>query len=88
MATANATQNVDVTTGTREADAVIEENLAKAAGVLQTLLLAHGVEKHLSNAIWTAADLVIEAQAAFLGDIARFRKGPEIVTLSAAGVGA
>jgi len=88
MATANATQNVDVTNETREADTVIEENLAKAVGVLQTLLLARGVEKHIANAAWTACDLVIEAQAAFLGDIARFRKGPEIVTVSAGGVGA
>ena len=88
MATANATQTVDENTETREADTVIEENLAKAVGVLQTLLLAHGVEKHVGNAVWAACDLVIEAQAAFLGDIARFRKGQEIVTVSAGGVGA
>lgn len=88
MATANATQNVDVTTGTRDADTVLEENLAKAVGVLQTLLLSHGLDKHVGNAIWAAADLVMEAQAAFLGDTARFGKRPDIVTLPAGGVGA
>ncbi|MBL8272998.1 MAG: hypothetical protein JNJ74_04255 [Xanthomonadales bacterium] len=49
----------------------VEEGLAKSAAILQVILLADGVPKHVSNAVWAAADILSSAQSAFYREARR-----------------